>query len=412
MSSFKRGLLSDYFEGVAVKRLSVVETTPSQSNQHEFNGSRPLRRLLGDEDRRKIKARFIWLGDEQEGITDDSTLSWYDSRRNQPHRSAEYRLYYPGNAVSDLMKAGDTLFLAVRPDGSAMVIVTPAESTIQNQLLWLFGIEEQPELQFTVREIEGDEEAKLDFVGRYVLDELGIEPEETEVDLLDSLLAKFETKFPKTKEFSELARTSLPAVVVRDDPDAALFAWMEREELMFRRLERHIVAGRIKAGFAGDDESETVDSFLSFSLSVQQRRRSRVGHALENHLEALFEQSGIRFARGAETENRNKPDFLFPGATEYHDPAFPTARLTMLGVKSTLKDRWRQVLAEANRISRKHLLTLEPGISLNQTDQIKAASLQLVIPKAIHASYDSSQQAELLSVQDFLTLVHSRQSGT
>src|SRR5665213_258552 len=177
MNSFRRGLLSDYFEGVAVKRLSVVETTPSQSNQHEFNGSRPLRKLLGDDDRRKIPARFIWFGDEQEGITDDSTLSWYDSRRNQTHRSAEYRLYYPGNAVSELMKAGDTLFLAMRPDGSAMVIVTPAESTMQNQLLWLFGVEEQPELQFTVREIEADDDAKLDFIGRYVLDELGIEPE-------------------------------------------------------------------------------------------------------------------------------------------------------------------------------------------------------------------------------------------
>lgn len=409
MSSFRRGLLSDYFEGVAVKRLSVVETTPSQSNQHEFNGSRPLRKLLGDDDRRRIQARFIWLGDEQEGITDDSTLSWYDSRRNQPRRSAEYRLYYPGNAVSELMKAGDTLFLAVRPDGSAMVIVTPAESTIQNQLLWLFGVEEQPELQFTVREIEGDENAKLDFVGRYVLDELGIEPEEPETDALDSLLARFEAKFPTTKDFSELARQSLPDISVRNDPDAALFAWMEREELLFRRLERHIVAGHLKTGFAAGGENE-VDGFLSLSQTVQQRRRSRAGRALENHLEALFIAHDVRFARGAETEHRHKPDFLFPGATEYHNPEFPTDRLTMLGVKSTLKDRWRQVLTEANRISRKHLLTLEPGISVNQTEQIKAASLQLVIPLAIHASYAPRQQSDLLSVESFLKIVQARQT--
>jgi hypothetical protein len=30
----------------------------------------------------------------------------------------------------------------------------------------------------------------------------------------------------------------------------------------------------------------------------------------------------------------------------------------MLGSKSTLKDRWRQVLDEADRITHKHLLTL------------------------------------------------------
>jgi hypothetical protein len=57
----------------------------------------------------------------------------------------------------------------------------------------------------------------------------------------------------------------------------------------------------------------------------------------------------IRYARGAETENRNKPDFLFPGQAEYRDPAFPADRLTMLGAKSTVQDRWRQVLSEAAR---------------------------------------------------------------
>ena len=110
-------------------------------------------------------------------------------------------------------------------------------------------------------------------------------------------------------------------------------------------------------------EGADVDGFLSFSLSVQNRRKSRAGQALENHLEELFTAHGIRFARGVVTENCNTPDFLFPGALEYQNPTFPTAMLTMLGAKSTLKDRWRQVLSEAARIEDKHLLTLEPGIS-------------------------------------------------
>src|SRR3546814_4977886 len=48
---------------------------------------------------------------------------------------------------------------------------------------------------------------------------------------------------------------------------------------------------------------------------------------------------GVQYARGAETENKNKPDFLFPGPQAYHDDLFPRDRLTMLGAKSTLKDR-------------------------------------------------------------------------
>ena len=43
----RRGLLSDYFDGVAVKRLSAVEANILRSNQHEFNGSKALRALFG-----------------------------------------------------------------------------------------------------------------------------------------------------------------------------------------------------------------------------------------------------------------------------------------------------------------------------------------------------------------------------
>lgn len=85
-----------------------------------------------------------------------------------------------------------------------------------------------------------------------------------------------------------------------------------------------------------------------FSLSVQNRRKSRVGLALENHLEVLFVENGLRYARTARTENKAKPDFLFPGVSDYHNPAYDPLKLTMLGVKSTCKDRWRQVLAEAD----------------------------------------------------------------
>lgn len=106
-------------------------------------------------------------------------------------------------------------------------------------------------------------------------------------------------------------------------------------------LERHLIGDRLTQGFDGD-----VDSFISFSLSVQNRRKSRVGLSLENHLESLFTALGVRYSRTAVTENKTRPDFLFPGRAEYHDPAFNHLNLSMLGVKTTCKDRWRQVLAE------------------------------------------------------------------
>lgn len=408
MSLIRRGALHDYFEGVAVKRLSVVETSPEISNQHEFNGSGALRRLFGDADRKNIATRFVWLGGEQEGVTEDGVISWYDARRRHPIRT-EYRLYYPSNAVTGMMSAGDTFFVALRSDDTAMVIVTPAESTIQNQLMWLFGIEAQPGFEFVAREISRDEAAEVDFAARYILDELGIEATEPEALKLDSLIEPFGLIFPTTRVLSELARKSLPEADARAAPDAVLLAWMEREEQLFRRLERRVVDMRLRSGFMAGEGAD-VDGFLSFSLSVQNRRKSRAGQALENHLEAMFTAHGLRFARGAETENRNKPDFLFPGPAEYRDPAFPAERLTMLGAKSTLKDRWRQVLSEAARIDTKHLLTLEPGISTNQTDEMQAKRLQLVMPAQLHQTYRDSQQAWLMTVKGFLRTVQSRQA--
>lgn len=409
MSTYRRGFLSEYFEGVAVKRLSAVETTPSKSNQHEFNGTEPLRRLLGEADRRRIPARFIRIEDQGDATTADGTLTWYDSRRNQKHRSAEYRLYYLTNDVSQSLKEGDSLCLAMRRDGSAIVIVTPPGSTIQNQLLWMFGID-HPELDFVVREITGGQSAEVDFAVRYILDEIGIEIEEPEVDVFDKILKPFGMKFPPTKKFSEIARRSLRDIDPLDEPDLVLMAWIEREELLFRRLERKIVSERLRDGFLEKSEAD-VDGFLSFSLSVQNRRKSRAGQSLENHLEALFAAHNIRFARGCETENRNRPDFLFPGQAEYRDKRFAAARLTMLGAKSTCKDRWRQVLSEAVRIKKKHLLTLEPGISENQTSEMRAKGLQLVLPSKLHSTYHANQRTWLMDVATFISVVRKRQAS-
>lgn len=412
----RRGYLSDHFVAVAAKRLAVVDTITAKSNQHEVTGSKVLRRILGDATRSaprdgpdtRFHATYIWLAGEQEALSEEGRLSWYDSRANDPKRSAEWRLYYQSNPVTELMQPGDSLFVARRPDDHLLFIVTPEGTDIESQLVWLFGLAEQPGLVFEQREITRDSGGEVDFAARYILDELGIDAAEPEADLLDGLIERFGLKFPKTRVFSELARTSLPEVNALDDPDQALLDWMEREELMFRRLERRIVAERIANGFAGPDGAD-VEGFLKFSLTVQNTRKSRVGLALENHLEAVFTAHNIRYARGAETENKNKPDFLFPGQSEYRNPNFPAARLTMLGSKSTLKDRWRQVLSEAERITVKHLLTLSPGLSENQTTEMQAKSLQLVIPQRLHQTYRPAQQQWLMDMQAFLKLVIERQ---
>ena len=153
-----------------------------------------------------------------------------------------------------------------------------------------------------------------------------------------------------------------------------------------------------------------VEDFLSYSLSVQNRRKARAGLAFENHLEEIFQANEIKFDRGKATEGRRKPDFLFPGATEYHDLSFSSEHLTMLAAKTTCKDRWRQVLTEAARIPQKHLCTLEPNISTYQIQEMGDESLTLVAPTTILESYAPPAGADPITLAEFIGLVRQRQS--
>lgn len=406
----KKGYLSQYFTGVAVKRLSAVEADAANSNQHEFNGVELLRQLLGEpEGKMRYPAKFIYLTDhDDDPVVEDGYLTWYDARQKarieRGVMRCEYRLYFPSNMVMQLASEGDLLVIARQSDDTLLAIVAENFTTISGQISWLFGLSDVSHPGFSVREDLETEQDRIEFASRFVLESIGIVVDAEDQNFLDQMLDRFEGTFPTTRVFSAYARSTLKDIVAVGDRDLALMSWMEREEVLFRTLEKHLIGDRLEKGFSGD-----VDRFISYSLSVQNRRKSRVGLALENHLEHIFLENGIRYKRTAITENRSKPDFLFPGQSEYHDSSFSPLNLTMLGVKSTCKDRWRQVLAEADRIERKHLLTMEAAISSNQTDEMQSKKLQLVLPKKLHGTYSTEQQKWLMNIDEFSELVKSRQ---
>ena len=397
----KLGQLRDHFVGVGVKRLSAVDADPKKSNQHEIGINKDMLGFLG-ENRRSYQVLYIWLGDNQDGFSVEGTATHYDTRENVEHKTAEWRLYYLSNTVTGAMQEGDTLFLAKHNDGQLYFIVAPEGSTSEHQLHWLFGL--QPSIlgkNFVSREFL-DDGPELDFAARYILDQIGIEFENPEADEFEKIISRFDTTFPDTTQFSNAARLALPEVRAEDDPDAALLAWLAHEEAMFRCLEKRVISRRLEDGFSDGDKID-VDSFIRFSLSVHNRRKSRMGYSLENHLEAVFKAFGIKYDRGKVTENHHRPDFLFPSVEAYHAaPATGSADLAMLGAKSTCKDRWRQVLAEAAKIHRKHLLTLEPGISETQTEQMAVSHLQLIVPEGIQDSYTEKQRKWLWNLAEFV----------
>lgn len=396
--------ISSVFKGIAYKRLSEVEINPKKSNQHELAGTKELKSILGTVDpdmgKRHYQATCLYLdeGFPESLLRAEVEMSWYDPRREKPDRSPEYRLYYPKNDVIASAIAGDLLVVALMDGGDLLVLIAKADSTIERQLLWLFGIEKPADAGFEASDSDKLAQVELDYTKNLLLAEIGIEPELGEIDWLERIHTAFGevSGFPPTAEFSEFARRTAGEMDPIADPDRTLVRWMTHEEMLFHTLEMHFINQRLSRGFKDANE------FIRYSLSVQNRRKSRAGHALEHHLAEVLRLNGITFSRGEVTENRSKPDFLFPDAMAYRNPDFPEDLLDMLGVKTTCKDRWRQVLSEAARIRNKHLLTLESGISENQTDEMRANDLRLVIPESIRGSYKPSQSGWLMSILEFI----------
>lgn len=207
--------------------------------------------------------------------------------------------------------------------------------------------------------------------------------------------------FPDPETILNLAIARLPSAT-KSPPDKRLLDRRNCEYQVFRSIEQAVVLPRIREGFA------TVDLFVEFANSVTNRRKSRSGSSLERQARRIFDEEGLPYAYNEESEASKRPDFIFPSASAYRDPSYPEQRLQMLAVKTTCKDRWRQVIDEAERISPKYLLTLQEGVSLSQFGQMQAASVKLVVPKPLFDKYHKEIRPHLTSLAGFIELTKQR----
>ena len=129
------------------------------------------------------------------------------------------------------------------------------------------------------------------------------------------------------------------------------------------------------------------------------------------HLATIFTAAQLEYEEQAVTEDNKKPDFLFPNGEAYHNMLFPANKLVFLGAKTTCKDRWRQVLNEADRIETKYLFTLQQGISKNQLREMKHEHLKLVVPASYRTSFDKEFQPEIETLASFIEMVKLKQNS-
>ncbi|MCB1138636.1 MAG: hypothetical protein KDK25_01800 [Leptospiraceae bacterium] len=378
--------------GFFFKFLSANETGATGSHQAGFYIQREAYWLFMDSPGKKGENRdrhvlIHW----PDGSSTTSRFTWYGKGTR-----SEYRLTQ-GFHFLDESNTGDLLILACIADGEF--------------LGFLLSGEESMEAFFEELSLNPSDSGKAYSIQNSEIQLPGIQATEEQsfehalMDTLEEYLAP-DAPFPAAEKLGNLARLQCQAYFRMDGMalDEKILKWIDMEYRIFRWLESRKYGAYLNRGFP------TLEDMIQVSLTILNRRKSRAGYGLELHLAALFESCGLAFSSQAKTEGSKKPDFIFPSQQDYSDPDFPSGRLTFLGVKTTCKDRWRQILSEADRIETKHLFTLQQGISRSQLEEMKEAGVQLVVPRPYHRLFPEKQRKDLMTLEAFVREIQSKDS--
>lgn len=230
-----------------------------------------------------------------------------------------------------------------------------------------------------------------------------VNPEEKENQAIKEFIESLTIDFPSSELMSIEAQRIQNLIYnhiekIQLNPDEKLLDWTQVEYRLFRALEHERYGSIIKNGFSD------VDKFIEMANQVLNRRKSRAGKSLEHHLSSLFTGNNITFTPQAITEGNKKPDFIFPSIDLYHDNSYPVSKLASLAAKTTCKDRWRQVLNEADRLrsENKFLCTLQQAISSAQLEEMKNEKVILVVPEKYIKSYPEKYQNDIWTLKKFI----------
>lgn len=372
------------------KFLSANDTGKTGGHQAGIYISKPAVPIIFDQLFEKGQNRDRWVNIAwQDGKTTETRFIYYgQGTRN------EYRITNFGR---------DFEFLRPEYTGSLFILVKYTEEDYQAFVL-----------------------DNADLIDQF-LDSFGMSPTQTNT-LIDTGSVQLETretmainqfitslgpngKFPETKVMAKIARQIQGEIYNHDEyirtyPDRKLIDWTIEEYRVFKAVEHALEWPIIERGF------NSIDEFIELAKSLINRRKSRSGKSLEHHLSALFSGNDISFESQVVTEGNKTPDFIFPSGEAYHDPAFITSRLTSLAAKTTCKDRWRQILNEADRLrgETKFLCTLQQGISSKQMEEMAAEKVRLVVPKPYIRTYPGEWQKEIWSISKFIEYIKEKES--
>ena len=364
------------------------DTGTTGSHQAGFYIPKCASELLFDEPGRKGENKektvlIKWQND----FTTESCMKYYGQGTRNEYRITRFGRGFP--------------FLQDDNVGDLLII---AKFTEEDYAGYVLNFDEDIDEFFATFNLAPDETNQL-------IDVAGIvKPDEKIALLLQEFTVRFNS-FPETRQMAQGARDcfnkayNIADKTLKDKPDEILLSWVDTEYRLFKCMEEKVYADAVNRPFG------SIDAFVQMANEVLNRRKSRAGKSLEHHLADIFAINKLVFEEQAVTEDNKKPDFLFPNGKCYHDLLFPADNLIVLGAKTTCKDRWRQVLTEADRVNIKFLFTLQQGISKNQLKEMHDSHLKLVVPHKYITSFPQEYQSELFDLAGFIQMVRKKQEN-
>lgn len=333
----------------------------------------------------KNKHIFVKIKWQNDFETDSRFIYYGVGTRN------EYRLTRFGRGFPFLRdeNVGDLLVIAKMDHENYSAFVLSADEDI-DAFFDAFGISSTETNGILPKTIEPTSEEKLRVLFRQFIESLSID-------------------FPPTVELANRARQiffeayKLNKKAVITNPDLEILKWITTEFELFKSIENDRYGAIIKKPFP------TVEELIKTANTILNRRKSRAGKSLEHHLSEVFNIWNLSYTSQAITEVKKKPDFIFPNIETYFSEPAGSDKLVFLGAKTTCKDRWRQIVGEADRIPNKHLFTLQQGVSSNQLNEMKSAGVTLVIPKSFMSSFPKEHRVDIWTLEKFVKYVASKQ---
>jgi restriction endonuclease EcoRII-like protein len=147
---------------------------------------------------------------------------------------------------------------------------------------------------------------------------------------------------------------------------------------------QQIVEARITEGL-----NNLYEEFDSFFMSVFQSRKSRAGGAFEFIIKELFIRLGYPFATQVNIEGAT-PDFVLPSEKHFREDPLGSIIFT---AKRTLRERWRQVVTEANKGYGFFLATIDNKVTASQIKQMEKHKVHMIVPESLHNDIDHYKEA-------------------